>query len=184
MNGKIKLLIVGAVLLVLLVSGMLLYGVLSEDYGQTDTPSDSQSTTQAADFTVVNEQREQISLSDFRGKPTVVNFWATWCGPCKSEMAAFETMYQKYGKQVNFLMVNLTDGARETVAGVSDFIQQKGYTFPVYYDTAMDAANTYRVYSIPTTLFVDQQGMLVHRYSGALNEMTLENYIQNLLGGK
>lgn len=180
-----KLLIAAAVLLVLLIGGMLLYGVLKEGYQPEEiTPSvDGETTKPASDFTVLDTAKQQVNLSDFVGKPTVVNFWATWCGPCKSEMPAFDTLYKKYGDRVHFLMVNLTDGAQETIAGADAFIAESGYSFPVYYDTKLDAANTYGVYSIPMTLFINKEGEILGQHTGAMNEATLENYIENLLGG-
>ena len=93
----------------------------------------------APDFTVVDADGREVKLSDFRGKPTVVNFWATWCGYCKQEMPDFEEVYLEMGDEVNFLMVNMTDGSRETVEMASTYIADSGYTFPVYYDTQMEA---------------------------------------------
>lgn len=71
------------------------------------------------------------------------------------EMPDFEEKYRELGGEINFLMVNMTDGSRETVKTASAFIEKKGYTFPVYYDTESNAAITYNVYSLPTTYFID-----------------------------
>lgn len=150
----------------------------------TNTENNSNDTSKvipALDFTVYTQDEESINLSDFYGKPIVVNFWATWCGPCKSELPAFENLYKEYGEEVIFMMVNLTDGAQETVKGVSDFIMTYGYHFPVYFDTDMDAATTYSVYSIPATLFIDADGNIVASHLGAMQENTLRTYIENLL---
>ena len=135
----------------------------------------------AMDFIVYMQDGTSVNLSDFYGKPIVVNFWATWCGPCKSELPAFETLYNEYGEDVNFMMVNLTDGAQETVSGVSDFVTENNYHFPVYFDTDVDAAMTYSVYSIPATLFIDADGNIVASHMGAMSESTLRNYIENLM---
>lgn len=144
---------------------------------------DTQSSEQAADFTVLNTDGEEVNLSDFFGKPIVVNFWATWCGPCKSEMPAFDALYSEYGDDVEFLMVNLTDGSRDTVESAKSFITELGYTFPVYFDTELNAAKAYSLYSIPMTVFIGADGELIKTYTGSMNENTLQNYISELLGG-
>lgn len=122
-----------------------------------------------------------MSLSDFFGKPIVINFWATWCGPCKSELPAFQSLSESYGQDVTFLMVNMTDGARDTVDGVKEFLADNGYTFPVYFDTEQNAATAYGAYSIPATVFIDTEGMAVNAYLGAMSEQTLTNCIESLL---
>lgn len=131
----------------------------------------------APDFTVYDEAGNGHKLSDFRGKPVVVNFWASWCGPCKSEMPDFQEIYEEYGEEIHFLMVNMTDGDRETVAGAAEFIAKSGYTFPVYYDTDLDATYTYGVYSIPTTYFFDAEGYCIAYGSGALDKSVIQTGI-------
>lgn len=152
----------------------------TNDNTDNNTTNDS-NIIAAMDFTVYMQDGTSVNLSDFYGKPIVVNFWATWCGPCKSELPAFEALYNEYGEDVNFMMVNLTDGAQETVSGVSDFVTEKGYHFPVYFDTDVDAAMTYSVYSIPATLFIDADSNIVASHMGAMSESTLRNYIKNLI---
>lgn len=117
---------------------------------------------------------EEVKLSDFFDKPVVLNFWASWCGPCKSEMPHFEDAYQKYGEDINFVIVNLTDGARETVENASDFIEEQGYTFPLYFDTNTEGAMTYGTYSIPVTYFIGADGVPVAQANGALDAATLQ----------
>lgn len=79
------------------------------------------------------------------------------------------------------MMVNLTDGAQETVSGVSDFVTDNGFHFPVYFDTDVDAAMTYSVYSIPATLFIDADGNIVASQLGAMSEDMLRSYIETLI---
>lgn len=148
----------------------------------TDAPSDSNNASEdekslAPEFTVYDIKGNAVSLSDYIGKPTVVNFWASWCGPCMREMPDFQKLYDELGSEVNFLMVNMTDGSRETVNRASGFIKGEGYTFPVFYDTDQDAAMTYAVYSIPTTYFVDAEGKGIAYASGAIDEATLRKGI-------
>lgn len=155
------------------------------DGEKTDNSSEdntaAEDSAKAPDFTVVNEVEEEVKLSDFVGKPVILNFWASWCGPCKSEMPFFQNMYDTYGEEVVFMMVNLTDGSRETIETALDYVQQADYTFPVYFDTNQEAAYAYYVSSIPATYFIDAEGNLVAYGVGALQE---ENILQglNMLG--
>ena len=138
---------------------------------EESTPAE---TSKAPDFTVQDADGNAVQLSDFLGKPVVLNFWASWCPPCKSEMPDFEETYKVYGPDVQFMMVNLTDGSQETLSSAKTYITQQGYTFPVFYDTALDAANKYGIYSVPQTFFIDEEGYAIARASGAIDSETLE----------
>ena len=135
----------------------------------------------APDFEVLDNDGNTVRLSDFRGKPVVLNFWATWCPPCKAELPDFDRSAATYGDEVTFLMVNLTDGGRDTVSGVREFVAANSYTFPVYFDTRYSAANAYRVSSIPTTYFINAEGEIVSYKVGMVSASELEKGIQNLL---
>ena len=170
-----------AVVLVGLVGGAsVLYNQLSVDYAP------QQMVTQpvvnlAPDFTVSDMDGNEVKLSDFFGKPIVLNFWASWCGPCQYEMPDFEEAYKELGEDIEFLMVNLTDGYSETVSSAKAFLENSGYTFPVYFDTLSDAAKTYQVYSIPCTYFLDADGALVTKTVGMISADALRQGIDLIM---
>ena len=167
-----------------------LYQFLSDRYDpqnvtvtdeQGDVAGDSsENSTQpmlAPNFTVYTEDGTAVKLSELYGKPIILNFWASWCPPCKSEMPDFESMYQKYGEDIHFVMINLTDGQRETVESGAAYVEAQGFTLPVYFDSDLDAANNYQVYSVPMTYFLDAEGYAIARASGAIDAATLERGI-------
>ena len=149
----------------------------NEEEQDVANSEDTSEQSKAPDFTVFDEDGNEVTLSDYFGKPIVVNFWASWCGPCKSEMPEFDKMYQKYGEEITFLMVNMTDGSRETEEIAKKYIEEEGFSFPIYYDLEMEAAYTYNVYSLPTTYFIGEDGVIVAQAKSALDEETLQKGI-------
>lgn len=132
--------------------------------------------TQAYDFTVVDSSGKQVKLSDFKGKPVVLNFWATWCPYCVDEMPLFEDTYKK-NSDISFLMIDVTDGQRETQDIGKSFISSKNFTFPVYYDTANEAATAYNLASMPQTCFIDKDGNIVAIKIGECDAQALQDGI-------
>jgi len=128
----------------------------------------------APDFHVYDREGNAVHLSDFFGKPIVLNFWASWCGPCQSEMPDFNAKYAELEGEVHFVMVNMTDGVRETVESASAYIDANGYRFPVFYDTTGEAAMTYGAYSLPTSFFINAQGHLIAQAIGAIDAELLQ----------
>ena len=135
----------------------------------------------APDFVVYDKDGNEVSLNSMLGKPVVMNFWATWCGPCKSELPAFEEMYAKYKNDVNFMMINVTDGESQTREIVDKFVDDYGYSFPVYYDETIQASYIYGASSIPLTVFVYPDGALYGGRVGAMQKTELEYYIKDIL---
>ena len=131
----------------------------------------------APDITIYDGEGNPVKLSDYFGKPIVMNFWASWCGPCKREMPHFNEKSQELDGKVQFLMVNMTDGRRETVETASAFIESQGYTFPVLFDITLEAAYTYGAYSLPTTFFIDAEGNVITRANGGISSETLQRGI-------
>jgi thiol-disulfide isomerase/thioredoxin len=117
------------------------------------------------------------SLSDYRGKPIILNFWATWCGPCRVEIPALEAASQKHRGEAVFIGVDIQEDALQ----VADFAGQLGMTYPVLLDTTAETAQLYRVRAFPTTIFIDGRGVVMDIYIGPLNEPLLATRIQQLL---
>ena len=190
MKKKTGLLLLVLAMAVLIGGAAVLYNALGKDLPAqqlatqpTDPPATQPAETpteeatqpepvMAPDFTVYNAAGEEVHLTDFAGKPVVLNFWASWCGPCTMEMPHFQQAFEELGEDVHFLMVNMTNG-RETRETADAFIKDSGYTFPVYYDTQMDAATVYGAYSIPMTFFVNAQGHAIAQATGAIDLETL-----------
>lgn len=176
--------IAGAVGVVLLfVGAFFLYDSLREDYApgglasreESENPEPEQPVA-APDFTAVDGEGNEVSLSDYFGKPVVLNFWASWCPPCKAEMPHFESAYQE-NADIQFLMVNMTTSSRESLTAAKEFIQAEGYTFPVLFDTEGNAAAAYGASSLLVTFFIDSDGNLVTYGVGMLSAEILEKGI-------
>lgn len=133
------------------------------------------------DISVLDMDGNTVNLSDFAGKPVIMNFWASWCPPCKAEMPDFETLYGEYGDEVVFMMINATDGARETQQLAKDYIAEQGYTFPVYFDLDTVAVKSYGISAFPTTLLVDKDGYLAGIAESMLDEATLRKGLALIL---
>lgn len=196
MTGKMKTIIGVFAFAAVLTGAILGYNMLTKNYNPspaevtdttTPTPSDdavataTKAETAAPDFTVYDADGKKVKLSDFAGQPVVVNFWASWCPPCKSELPDFDDAAAKYKGEVVFLMVNMTDGQRETQAKAQMYVDGQGFTFSVYFDTKSSAADVYGISSIPTTVFVDKQGNISAGYVGAIDASTLESGIEKIL---
>ena len=151
----------------------------AETEGSTEETSQADMT--APGFTVYDAAGEPVTLESLRGKPVILNFWATWCGYCVMEMPDFQAAYEEFGDQIHFMMVNVTDGYQETEAAARAFIAEKGFTFPVYYDLDLSAAGAYGVSSMPVTFFIDAEGMAVAYGRGALDAASLRQGIDMLL---
>ena len=197
MQKKTSFLVLVLVLAALIGGAYVLYGRLSagagadnlsvqtpppaQTPGETGAPQDSAAPeeteppkVEAPDFTAVDADGTEVKLSDDVGKPIVLNFWASWCSPCKSEMPEFNAAWEELDGEVQFLMVNMTDGARETVESAREYVEGEGFTFPVLFDTKSEAAIAYSAYSLPTTYFIDAEGYVTARAVGAIDGETLQ----------
>lgn len=176
MNSK-KLLVIGTLALIVLIAGAAaLYSSFS---GMGPSPASPGASTgqsrgsagddlqPAPDFAVLDRDGNQAKLSDLRGKPVILSFWASWYGICKTGMSDFEEVYADTGEEIHFMMVNLTTGS-ETEEVATNYIDENGYTFPIYLDTEMEAAGAFGVTGVPVTYFVDKEGNLAAYGQGRL----------------
>ena len=147
---------------------------------ETDPPA-SEAADLAPDFTVCDKDGNPVSLYSLLGKPVVLNFWASWCGPCKSEMPEFDALYQELGDEVTFMMINVTT-SEESKADPEQLIADLGYTFPVYYDLEGEAVSVYGVSAFPTTFFIGAGGEAVAYAVGAIDGSTLRRGIEMTRG--
>ena len=187
MKNKRILIILVLVFALLLGGASVLYSQLSnsvesEQLSENQEAPDAENAEKkepiiAPDFTVYDIEGNEVHLSDYLGTPVVLNFWASWCGPCKMEMPHFEEKSKALAGEVQFLMVNVTDGGRETVETASSFIAGEGYSFPVFYDTAYSASSAYGAYSLPTTIFINAEGHAIAQAVGAIDSATLQKGI-------
>lgn len=188
---KIWIVILALAIVVLLGGAYLLYDKLAdqvdpENIAVDEEPGAAEKSKEAdrvlaPDFAVVDSQGQTVRLWELRGKPVVLNFWASWCGPCKSEMPDFDAAYQEYGDRVTFLMVNLTDGSRETLDTAQSYLQEQGFSFPGYFDIDQEAAIAYGVSAIPTTYFIDADGYAIAQAKGALDADRLQTGLARIL---
>ncbi len=133
----------------------------------------------APDFTLLTPEGGSVSLSEFRGQAVAINFWATWCPPCRLEMPMLEAAYQRYKAQgFTVLAVN----QQESPSAARAYFQELGLSFPVVIDETGEVSSLYRVLALPTTYFVDRKGIVRAMHRGLMTEQQLEGYIAQVLG--
>jgi len=135
----------------------------------------------APDFTLDSLSGAPISLSDMRGKAVVLNLWASWCPPCRAEMPAIQRVYQEnHERGLEVLAVNMT--AQDNLAAVEKFVQEFNLTFPILLDPSGEVGNTYLMRALPTTFFIDQEGVIQRVIvGGPMSEVTLQSTVEQLL---
>jgi thiol-disulfide isomerase/thioredoxin len=129
-----------------------------------------------AEFTRLDGSK--VRVSDLRGKPAVINFWATWCGPCKEEIPLLQKAYGADGG-AGFQLIAVTDEAR---GAVSSWVEDNSMRLPVALDPGGQASQRYRIQGIPTTFFLNSEGMVVIRHIGALTPGTLKVFLEQIAG--
>ncbi len=132
----------------------------------------------APDFTAELADGTTVTLSDLQGKPVILNFWATWCGPCVKEMPAFERLKEEFGDEIGIIAVNCGDDGDT----VKDFIDKNGYTFPVVLDEDYAVSMLYPTNGIPYTVILDGEGTITHLSTGASDADTMYGIYKEALG--
>ena len=132
-------------------------------------------------FTLENTEGSEIALADHRGQVVLINFWATWCPPCRQEMPGIQAMYEAHQGDLAVLAIDND----EPLSLVLDFQKEFGLTFDILIDPAARVQNQYMIRSYPTSLFVDQNGIIRFIHIGLMTETQLANYLSDLgLGQK
>lgn len=136
------------------------------------------------DFTLTDQFGNEHTLADYQGKVVFLNFWATWCGPCRMEMPHIQELYESYGlneEEVVFLGVARPGGQEKDIAGIKAFLVENGYDFPVVFDESGAVFATYGINSFPTTFMIDKNGQPFGYVSGALSKEIMINIINQTL---
>jgi thiol-disulfide isomerase/thioredoxin len=128
------------------------------------------------EFSLKDLSGTEIRLGDLTGKPILINFWASWCIPCREEMPLIEKYFQKYPNELQVVAVN--DGESEEV--VRTFAEGLNLSFPILLDPQSDTSRLYNVLGLPTTFFIDENGILKFQHTGILTELQLLNYLNEL----
>ena len=134
-------------------------------------------------FRFTDQEDEMVDfVKDSKGKPAVVNIWATWCNPCRQEMSEFQKVWEEYQDDVNFYLVNALDSKpTETKEKVEDFLEELNFKMPIYYDYHLKTMAVANAVFFPTTLFIDSEGQVVHYQFGQMDQAAIEEQLQKLL---
>lgn len=153
-------------------------GVVGESATPGNRPVPPKTGNVAWDFTLTNLQGEQVRLSELRGKKVMLNFWATWCGPCRIEIPAMVKLYGEMRSQdFEILAINL----REDTEQVRSFAENLQMSFPVLLDPGGQVSQAYYVRGIPTSVFIDDEGIIQIVHVGTLNDKILREYVKRLM---
>lgn len=146
-------------------------------------PTIDQTTHQIApDFTLISLDDGLVSLSDFRGQAVLINFWASWCAPCRDEMPAIRATYEAH-KGEGFVVLGINMTYQDNRKNAEAFAEEYGISFPVLLDETGEVTESYGVLGVPTSVFINTDGMIVNTYIGAMTKQQLDTFIQDLIGG-
>ncbi len=173
-----RVLVLGLVILAVVGFVALLIGGLARKEPPTGASGAARVNRPADDFTLPLFNGGNVTLSSLRGKPVVINFWASWCPPCREEAPILEEVWRRYkDKGVTFIGVDIQDGEADARAYIKEF----GITYPNGPDVGGKITIDYGVGGIPVTFFVNREGLIVSRWVGAINETILVSRIEDLL---
>lgn len=157
--------------------------------GNTDESDEANQPLPAVDFTLTDQYGNTHSLSDYKGKTIFLNFWATWCPPCRAEMPDIQKIYETADTEGDNALVVLgvaapNYGNEKDEEGIKQFLKDNGYTYPVLMDTNADLFESYGVFSYPTTFMIDKDGNVFGYASGQLSEDTMRSIIEQTMKGQ
>ncbi len=134
----------------------------------------------APDFQLQTLAGKEINLSDMKGKKVILNFWATWCPPCKAEMPHMQEFYQvQKGNNVEILAVNLTTAEKDS-NNIGQFVNDYGLTFPILLDSNGEIGDTYQAFTIPTSYIIDSKGTIRKRIIGPMDKKMIAELINSI----
>lgn len=144
----------------------------------TPPPSEGLEPGQVApDFELADLEGKPLRLSELRGRPVIINFWATWCAPCRQEMPLLQETAERYGDQ-DLVVLGVDIG--EDAAAVGNYVKSLGVDFPILLDATQDISDRYRVYGLPTSFFIDREGVVDFRFIGPLDANLIERQLDSL----
>ena len=160
----------------------------AEEADHTDG-SEGEKLTPAVDFNLTDQYGNTHTLSQYKGKTIFLNFWGTWCPPCRAEMPEIQKLYEEFAQEGEDALVILgvaapNLGKEKSEDGIKTFLEENGYTYPVLMDTEAGLFQTYGITSFPTTIMIDRDGNLFGYATGQLNEETMRSIIQQTMEGK
>jgi peroxiredoxin len=161
MNKKISIFLIAA----LIVGGLSFFFIQSPGNAVVSAEVGTEIGMQAPDFTLTNMNDQEVSLSDYRGQKVFLNFWASWCPPCKKEMPDMQKLHEEYEDEVVILAVNVG----ESKSTAANFMMENGLKFTVLLDSNKSTAQNYLVRGIPTSYFLDQNGVIQEKVVGAIS---------------
>lgn len=165
-----------------ILAGLILFAVFQQ-FNKEEMPKSAaaiKTTSSAADigtaapaFTLKDLNGKEVGLEDFKGKKVMLNFWATWCPPCKAEMPAMQKLYETKSNEIEILAINLDPQNK-----VADFVSENGLSFPILLDQSGGTQQSYSILSIPTTFIIDENGVIQKKHVGSMTLEQMEEIIK------
>ena len=179
MNKVPKAILPAILTLVLLLAGCFASPELLDGESPTAPVEGTQVGNLAPDFQLQNLDGQTVPLSNLRNKPVLINFWATWCSPCRSEMPYIQEIYEEWvDKELVVLAINIGESSSKA----EEFMQSYNLSFTVLLDTRQDVAQRYNITGIPTTFFIDKDGIIQDKVIGAFqNKAQIENRLSKIM---
>ena len=173
------LVMIGAALIIGMFMAFLSSGLTSNS-GVTGKSGEQLEGSAAPNFTAMSTDGFMISLSDYRGFPVILNFWASWCPPCREEIPSLESTYKKY-KDQGLVIVGIQSLVLDSVEDGRKFVNEFGITYPVGADVASNIQLSYKIIGFPTTFFINRDHQIIRKWSGLLDNKQLQEFVAEIL---